>query len=38
MNNLPELYGCLYVRELPAQALLRLRPDLIEKLVKPYAL
>jgi Nucleotidyltransferase/DNA polymerase involved in DNA repair len=31
MSNPPELYGCLYVRELPAQALLRLRPDLLEK-------
>ena len=26
-----ELYACLYVRELPAQALLRLRPELQDK-------
>ena len=31
MSQPPELYGCIYVRELPAQALLRLRPDLLEK-------
>ena len=24
----PELYACLFVREFPAQALLRLRPEL----------
>lgn len=28
MTKLPELYACLYVREFPAQALLRLRPEL----------
>jgi protein ImuB len=31
MTQPPELYACIYVRELPAQALLRLRPELIEK-------
>ncbi len=31
MNRPPELYACIYVRELPAQALLRLRPELREK-------
>lgn len=31
MNKLSELYTCLYVREFPAQALLRLRPELHEK-------
>lgn len=31
MNKLSELYACLYVREFPAQALLRLRPELHEK-------
>jgi protein ImuB len=31
MSRPPELYGCIYVRELPAQALLRLRPDLLDK-------
>jgi protein ImuB len=28
MTNETSLYACLYVREFPAQALLRLRPDL----------
>jgi protein ImuB len=28
---MPELYACLYVKEFPAQALLRLRPDLRDK-------
>ena len=28
MNGLRELYACLYAREFPAQALLRLRPEL----------
>jgi protein ImuB len=28
MTNEPSIYACLYVRELPAQALLRLRPEL----------
>jgi protein ImuB len=28
MSNSDELYACLYVKELPAQALLRLRPEL----------
>ena len=27
----PELYACVYVRELPAQAILRLRPELQDK-------
>ncbi len=31
MTALAELYACLYVREFPAQALLRLRPELHEK-------
>src|SRR5580698_1310950 len=31
MNKPTELYGCLYVKEFPAQALLRLRPELHEK-------
>src|ERR1700761_2216624 len=31
MNRPPELYACLYVRELSAQALLRLRPELHDK-------
>jgi protein ImuB len=31
MTRPPELYACIYVRELPAQALLRLHPELIEK-------
>lgn len=31
MSKLTELYACLYVREFPAQALLRLRPELHEK-------
>ena len=31
MTRLPELYACVYVRELAAQALLRLRPDLRDK-------
>lgn len=31
MSRPPELYGCIYVRELPAQALLRLRPELHDK-------
>jgi protein ImuB len=31
MNQLQELYACVYVKEFPAQALLRLRPDLQEK-------
>jgi protein ImuB len=31
MKHMPELYACIYVRELPAQALLRLRPELAEK-------
>jgi protein ImuB len=31
MSSPPELYACIYVRELPAQALLRLRPELAEK-------
>jgi protein ImuB len=31
MNRHPELYACIHVRELPAQALLRLRPEQIEK-------
>ena len=31
MKHIPELYACIYVRELPAQALLRLRPELTEK-------
>src|SRR5215469_1487616 len=31
MNKPPELYACLYVKEFPAQALLRLRPELHEK-------
>jgi protein ImuB len=28
MRRIPELYACLYVKEFPAQALLRLRPDI----------
>jgi protein ImuB len=31
MSRAPELYACIYVRELPAQALLRLRPELHDK-------
>ncbi len=31
MNRLNELYACLYVREFPAQAMVRLRPELREK-------
>lgn len=31
MNPRMELYACVYVREFPAQALLRLRPELHEK-------
>jgi protein ImuB len=31
MTKSAELYACLYVRELPAQALLRLRPELRDK-------
>lgn len=31
MSRSPELYACIYVRELPAQALLRLRPELQDK-------
>ena len=31
MMRPPELYACIYVRELPAQALLRLRPELHDK-------
>jgi protein ImuB len=31
MNSLAELYVCLYAREFPAQALLRLRPELHDK-------
>lgn len=31
MNKPTELYGCLYVKEFPVQALLRLRPELHEK-------
>jgi len=31
MNKPVELYACLYVKELPAQALLRLRPELRER-------
>ena len=31
MSGPPELYACIYVRELPAQALLRLRPELPDK-------
>lgn len=31
MSKLTELYACLYVKEFPAQALLRLRPELNEK-------
>jgi len=31
MNALAELYACIYARELPAQALLRLRPELHDK-------
>lgn len=33
MSQLSELYACLYVREFPAQALLRLRPELR---IKPF--
>jgi protein ImuB len=29
MSDAPELYACIYVRELPAQALLRMRTDLL---------
>lgn len=31
MSLPPELYACIYVRELPAQSLLRLRPELHDK-------
>jgi protein ImuB len=31
MSRPPELYACIHVRELPAQALLRLRPELHDK-------
>jgi protein ImuB len=31
MSHPSELYACIYVRELPAQALLRLRPELHDK-------
>jgi protein ImuB len=31
MSHPTELYACIYVRELPAQALLRLRPELHDK-------
>jgi protein ImuB len=31
MSKAPELYACLYVKEFPAQALLRLRPELHDK-------
>jgi protein ImuB len=31
MSNPAELYACLYVKEFPAQALLRLRPELHDK-------
>jgi hypothetical protein len=31
MNKPTELYACIYVREFPAQALLRLRPELHDK-------
>ncbi|MGA3133830.1 MAG: DNA polymerase Y family protein [Terracidiphilus sp.] len=31
MSRPPELYACIYVRELPAQALLRLRPEIHNK-------
>jgi protein ImuB len=31
MSRPPELYACIYVRELPAQVLLRLRPELHDK-------
>jgi len=31
MTKHPELYACLYAREFPAQALLRLKPDLHDK-------
>src|ERR1700745_1229880 len=31
MNHPAELYACLYAREFPAQALLRLRPELHDK-------
>ena len=30
MKRLAELYACVYIREFPAQALLRLRPELKE--------
>jgi len=33
MNGLREQYACLYAREFPAQAMLRLRPELREKAV-----
>jgi protein ImuB len=33
MSGRAELYACLYVREFPAQAMLRLRPELREKVV-----
>ena len=28
MSKLPELYACVYAKEFPVQALLRLRPDI----------
>jgi protein ImuB len=31
MTKRAELYACLYAKEFPAQALLRLRPDLRDK-------
>src|SRR5260370_418476 len=31
MSKPAELYACLYAKEFPAQALLRLRPDLLSK-------
>jgi protein ImuB len=33
MNGCPELYACLYAKEFPAQAMLRLRPELRERAV-----
>ena len=33
MNGRAELYACLYAREFPAQAMLRLRPELRERAV-----
>jgi protein ImuB len=33
MNRAGELYACLYAKEFPAQAVLRLRPELRERLV-----